>query len=63
MLPRPMRPMMESFTRMRFYPLCSQLGVGVDLEGPLVAEGSRISRMRSLQLRILMQHQEFSRVQ
>ena len=54
---------MKSLTRIRLHPLCSQLGIGVDHEGPLVAEGSRISRMRSLQLRILMQHQEFNRVQ
>ena len=54
---------MKSLTRMRLHPLYSQLGVGVDLEGSLVAEGSKISRMRSLQLRILKQHQKFNRVQ
>ena len=46
---------MESLTRMRLHPLCSQLGVGVDLEGPLVAVDSR---MRSLQLRILNRVQQ-----
>ena len=48
-----MRPMMESLIKMRFYPLCNQLGVGaeVDLLGELVIIDNR---MWSLQLRVLL---------
>ena len=57
-----MRPMMKSLINMRLYPLYSQLGVRVDLEGSLVVVDSM---MRSLRLKVLMMrlmHLEFSKV-